>query len=81
MIIKIFIYPNPATGIINIALNRIDPDKVDFLIMDIFGKRLSIEVEVKVNSVSIDLSSYLKGIYLLIVKTSDKVFNEKIVLQ
>jgi PKD repeat protein len=78
---EIFIYPNPATGIINIALNRIDPDKVDFLIMDIFGKILSIEVEVKVNLVSIDLSSYPKGIYLLIVKTSDKVINEKIVLQ
>ena len=74
------IYPNPTTGLINIALNQ---------------NQKHIEVEVKaMNGVAIvaksyeypgntilDLSPYPKGIYLLTIKTMEQVFVEKIILQ
>jgi len=75
------IYPNPTTGSVNVDFPDQVSDKIEFLFANVFGKQSVIDVEIKGKSISMDLSPYPKGIYLLTIKTNNNVFTDKIVLQ
>lgn len=49
--------------------------------MDIFGKSVAIKSEKQKNEYSLDFSGFPKGVYLIHIKTDQKVHCEKIVLQ
>ncbi|OQX78540.1 MAG: hypothetical protein B6D61_05245 [Bacteroidetes bacterium 4484_249] len=74
-------YPNPTTGIFNIKFQNPPIGQVEINITNIFGKTSALNFDKNQQPVSIDLSTYPKGIYLLTIKTNDKVFTEKVVLQ
>lgn len=73
------IYPNPTSGRINVVVNNgnnID----DVFVLDITGKVLMSE-SANSNSVSIDLSSFAKGMYLVKVVTAEDSYVKKVVLK
>ncbi len=75
------INPNPTTGIFNIKFQNPLIGEVEINLTNIFGKTSVLNFDKNQQPVSIDLSTYPKGIYLLTIKTNDKVFTEKVVLQ
>lgn len=68
---KPLVFPNPSSGIININ-TKIDNAQI----FDLNGRFL-----LSTSSQQIDLSSFDKGIYVLKIKTSNKLFVEKVVLK
>ncbi len=73
---EIVIYPNPTSGYINVVANDIK----EVSVMDIAGNTL-IEQSVNSNNVSLDLSSFAKGMYLVKVVTAEDSYIKKVVLK
>ena len=76
---SVSIYPNPTSGNINVAVNNGNIINKVF-VLDITGKVLMSE-SANSNSVSIDLSSFAKGMYLVKVVTAEDSFVKKVVLK
>jgi hypothetical protein len=75
---SVSIYPNPTSGSINVEVdNNIINDVV---VLDITGKVLMSE-SVNANNISLDLSSFAKGLYLVKVVTAEDSFVKKVVLK
>lgn len=70
---KVFVYPNPTSGIINIGSENLEK----IIVYDISGK---IVRELAPTS-QIDLSNLSKGIYVLKRFTKNEIFVDKIVIQ
>lgn len=75
---EINISPVPSTGIINISVKNSSNYYVE--IFDTNGKLLSIHKS-DLNSKTIDLSALQNGIYILKIKTNEKLITRKIIIQ
>jgi len=75
------IFPNPTNCLININFSCFKDDLVNIELRKMNGKNLMVEQSLNTGKTTLNLSELPKGIYLLTIKTSNKVFNEKIVLQ
>jgi hypothetical protein len=77
-------YPNPTTGLVNIELRDLEKENSRVQIMDAFGKRIYDQVVPQnssfLNTLSVDLSLYGPGMYLITVQSGDRVGLSKIVL-
>lgn len=73
------IYPNPTSGRINVAVNN-GNNINEVVVLDITGNVLMSE-SVNANNVSLDLSSFAKGLYLVKVITAEDSFVKKVVLK
>jgi len=78
------VYPNPASDRLTVNLNNSQNGRVEFRIVDLTGRALKFETEVKQGSVlnrTIDVSNLEKGSYILEVnqagKRSVSMFNKK----
>ena len=71
---EILLYPNPTTGIINLA---VIPNTVSVSVKDITGKVVFCTSEA--DKMQIDMSHFESGIYLFRIKTNKKIFTRKIV--
>ena len=78
---NISIYPNPTTDLLNIRMNEFVPSTISLHSID--GKQiLSKTIVSSTNSMSIDTSKLLEGIYLLKIKSKDnRIEVKKIVKQ
>ena len=79
------IYPNPANSLVNIDYYNAEPQKLVFLMYDVFGKLLYNKTEVinqkgSVNK-QIDISSYPSGVYLISVASRKTISTKKLVIQ
>lgn len=73
--VKFEIYPNPTTGLINFSDNRYSQGDYTVKILDLFGK----EIISKVLSEEIDISSFDKGVYtLLLYRNKQLVVTKKV---
>lgn len=73
------IYPNPTSGRINVAVNN-GNNINEVVVLDITGNVLMSE-SVNANNISLDLSSFAKGLYLVKVVTAEDSFVKKVVLK
>jgi hypothetical protein len=77
-------YPNPTNGIVTIELRDIQNDANEVTIMDAFGKIVYTEHFDKPNrfltTYTADLSSYKPGLYLVSLKSGDKIGLSRIML-
>ncbi len=79
----ISIYPNPTTGQLNIEIKDMAGKKLDITLINLVGQ---VAYQKKVISLSgsdqfiLDLSSYVRGIYHLQVKTKEGTLHQKIVV-
>jgi hypothetical protein len=69
--------PNPSTGIFNIN----SPEKLQYSVHDVLGREIFQTVTPPVQSTTLDLSIYPKGIYFVVGKFEEKIFSRKIILQ
>ncbi|MFA7687819.1 MAG: T9SS type A sorting domain-containing protein [Moheibacter sp.] len=74
---EIKVYPNPVSNELNIVLDK--PTKTKISLIDITGKQIYSnsfhEDQVKINT-----SAFPKGTYILSVKTENKIFTKKIII-
>jgi hypothetical protein len=69
------VFPNPSNGTFTIAFESVTPDKVEFSITDVLGKKVwetSMSSTVGANSSSIHLNDLSTGCYQLSVKTKEQ---------
>ena len=82
---SIKIYPNPNSGIFNIALtNRLQTNTIVIRIITGQGKQVYMEELKPVNGIytkQADLSGYPAGIYYIQVVSDGGAFNQKIVIE
>jgi len=78
--LNIKIYPNPSDGNFNIIFDDIIMHDAVIEIFDIQGKSLY-KNSININTKSIDISNFSKGIYFLKVRTNNEVKVEKIILE
>ncbi|HKL08883.1 MAG TPA: T9SS type A sorting domain-containing protein, partial [Bacteroidales bacterium] len=72
----ISIYPNPTNGIVNFEFVNNNIQKLT--ISDITGKKIREKTQIQQNE-SIDLSSFVSGIYIISIQTDKKIFTTKII--
>ncbi|MBK8557425.1 MAG: T9SS type A sorting domain-containing protein [Lewinellaceae bacterium] len=74
-------YPNPTTGRLTISLE--DNNTIEsYLLSDLSGRAVkNVQLSQSTSTTEADLSTLHKGIYFLKVRSGNKVFTEKIVIQ
>ena len=72
------IYPNPTVDIINIDLNALANQKVEILILDMAGKLIYSSNSNSGNLIKIDISSFGRGIYQVILKSEGQQLVQRI---
>ncbi len=72
------IYPNPSVDVINIDLNALANQKVEISILDMAGKVVYTSNSSAGNLVKIDISSFGKGIYQVILKSEGQQLVQRI---
>jgi hypothetical protein len=68
---SIVIYPNPTSGIVTVEIDEVI-EKIE--LWDMLGRKLITQ-----NSSKVDLSSFSKGTYLLIIKTDKQQLSQRII--
>lgn len=75
------IYPNPTTGFVNVVLNFQSNENIGIEVQQMNGNIIHTQIYQHAENIILNLSPYPPGIYLLLIKTPEKVYTEKIVLQ
>ena len=79
---NISIYPNPTKNHINISFKTILNNDLNVNITDVIGRKLSsFKIPQKTSSISIDVSKYPSGIYLMAFQNGTDRFYYKMVVQ
>ena len=73
-ILEVIVYPNPSTGIFNIAIQ----EDANITVNDMLGKVIYTN-KVKAGNNTIDISNYQSGIYLLSVTTENGSVTKKLI--
>jgi len=83
-ITEITTYPNPTSGKLNVAFYSAAKEKYSFKVMNLLGEVLLTDVstfETGNNVKEFDLTSFTRGIYLLIVEKEGEVKTMRIVVE
>ncbi|NVK82760.1 MAG: T9SS type A sorting domain-containing protein, partial [Cytophagia bacterium] len=75
------VYPNPVSELLTINLNNILVDKVDLSILAADGVGLWNRTEVKEKQVSVDVSHYTSGLYILLISDGQSVVRKKVIIK
>jgi photosystem II stability/assembly factor-like uncharacterized protein len=79
-VMGINIYPNPTNGVIHISSDK-NINKADIKIVDLSGKIVFSKTYKNLMKEIIDLSHLSKNVYIIKLKTEDKLINSKIVIE
>ncbi|NVJ48694.1 MAG: T9SS type A sorting domain-containing protein, partial [Cytophagia bacterium] len=75
------VYPNPVSGLLTINLDNIQVNKVDLSILAADGLGLWNLTDIKEKQVSIDVSHYTSGLYILLISDGQSVVRKKVIIK
>ncbi len=76
------VYPNPSNGIYNIKINSGESSQVELIVVSTDGSIVYRKENLKLSSetmIKIDISSYAKGVYQLIIRNENGLINKKLI--
>ena len=79
-----FVYPNPAKGSANLAIDLKDNSKVEINVSNMIGqvvKSTSAEASVGQNTINFDLNGLSKGVYMVNVKIANTTSTKKLIVE
>ena len=74
------IYPNPTSGLLNIAFANEKQENVQLALYNLTGQLVKEWTNITDNQVQLDLSKEINGTYLLMLKRADGVEVKRLVL-
>ncbi len=77
---KIDIYPNPASGRINISINDSFNGEANISLFDIQGRKL-LDKKMNTEKIQLDINGFDKGLYLLNVNLQGKTYVNKLIVK
>jgi len=77
---KVFVYPNPSSGILNVVLPEEAPKSGFFEIFSITGQKVYKSIFSE-KSNTVDLSNLDKGIYFIQFNLEGEIYSQKIIIQ
>ena len=78
---KLRIYPNPSGGSFILDLTSLADQKIEMTLLNYLGQIIDSRTQLSPSKLNIDLPNTEKGIYFIEIKTDQKVFREKIIVQ
>ncbi|MEA3444096.1 MAG: T9SS type A sorting domain-containing protein, partial [Bacteroidota bacterium] len=78
---EINIYPNPSNGKVFINIPDETSNKVSVKVFNVNGQKVLSEKRIKENTIIIDLTKQVAGLYFISVQTNEGVINRKIILE
>ncbi len=75
------IYPNPASGQLNIKFNSFGTSKTKVELIDFMGRIIHSEEFSNQLNIMINISNYPKGIYIVKIKSKDRIHSQKIIIE
>ncbi len=75
----ISMYPNPVSDVLNVVVN-IDSKIISAALYDMSGKKVK-ELNLTTGVNQVPMSDLSKGVYVIVIKTSDALIRERIILQ
>ncbi len=78
---EVRVYPNPTSGVININLLPIKNKNPKVYIMDVLGKMIETKENLTTDKLTIDASSYKKGIYFVKIVSDNGNVIKKVVVE
>jgi hypothetical protein len=73
------IYPNPANQKLTILFNEAISGIVELI--DLMGGRIFEQNLLKQKSVEMNVSNFKKGIYLVLIKTNQELYSQKVIIE
>lgn len=80
---QLFLYPNPAKGILNVKWQHPQDETINYRLTDINGKVIYSEQGYSHSGLyktNIPLNNFSSGVYFFNMKTGNEVFNQKIII-
>ena len=75
------VYPNPATNVINISLNKTLANDVNVSLTDLQGRQVLKTKIGTASTTSIDVSSISNGVYILSLESNNKTYSQKVIIE
>jgi hypothetical protein len=75
---QVKLYPNPTTGKFTLTLNQNDSEQTRVTVFNVTGRQI-LQETLTGNSLSLDLSSHPKGIYIVKINNGKKSFVERLI--
>ena len=77
---NISIFPNPTVGLLNVKIDGIESEKVQWSLIDQTGKLIGSGLK-NDNEFALDLEEFSSGFYFLKLETDDRVSVEKVIIK
>ncbi|HEX8516260.1 MAG TPA: T9SS type A sorting domain-containing protein [Bacteroidia bacterium] len=75
------IYPNPATGVFSIDVTDLQNERMELSVYNYLGELIERKAPTSNTTLNVDISTQNKGVYFVEIKTENKIFRDKIILQ
>ena len=77
--IRFSIFPNPASE--QLTISFLEPIAGNLSFVDLLGKTVFEQKIVKQKSVEINVSTFKKGFYLVLIKTNQELYSQKVIIE
>jgi hypothetical protein len=75
------VYPNPGNGTFAIDLNSIGSEQAEIHIINYLGETIMETVTKNTSHLNVDISAQPKGIYMIEIRTTEKLYKQKVIIQ
>ncbi|PLX04804.1 MAG: hypothetical protein C0595_01790 [Marinilabiliales bacterium] len=82
--VDVKVYPNPSNGIFNLKINADKSSLVEIMVVSTNGRVVYKKSDVNLNgesNINIDLSTFAKGAYQLLIRNDKGMINKKLILK
>ncbi|HMX84033.1 MAG TPA: T9SS type A sorting domain-containing protein, partial [Saprospiraceae bacterium] len=79
---SVYLYPNPASGILSIVLNNVPEQSTELQIFDLRGREMPQNTIRSLGDdvITLDIKDYLEGMYIVRLKSANQTISHKLIV-